>query len=112
MQNFSSDAEVPLSLAAADSVGKAGPDTGGLCWGLWSTRVRPYGLLHWRDSVCLAVVPPEQCLFRKLKGSVTWEPGLGVRSLLGPLLKPLPDIRLTASEADPSSPVLRETSCP
>ena len=71
---------------------------------LWSTWVRPYGLLHRRDSVCLVVLPPEQCLFRKLKGSVTWEPGLGVRSLLGPLLKPLPDIRLTASEADPSFP--------
>lgn len=29
--------EVPLALAAADSVGKGGPDTGRLCWGLWST---------------------------------------------------------------------------
>lgn len=107
------DAEVPLSLAAADSVGKGGPDTGRLCWGLWSTWVGLYGLLHRRDSACLVVVPPEQCLYRKLKGSVPWEPGLGVRSLPGTLLKLLPDIGVTASEADPSSPfLLRETSCP
>lgn len=41
-----------------------------------------------------------------------WEPGLGVRSFLGTLLKLLPKIRVTASEANPSSPVLWETSCP